>query len=68
MLNQIKTENIDSILLDLSNNRQNFDNEIFKVLLENSCYYPASGTDTSPIKYLEKIQLKLHKKLRSAFK
>jgi hypothetical protein len=26
------------------------------VLLENSCYYPASGTDTSPIKYLGKIQ------------
>jgi hypothetical protein len=56
MLNKIETENIDSILLDLSNNRQNFNNEIFKVLLKNSCYYPASGTDTSPIKYLEKIQ------------
>ena len=56
MLSQIKIENIDSILLDLSNNRQRFNNEILKVLLENSCYYPASGTDTSPIKYLEKIQ------------
>ena len=56
MLNQIEVENIDSILHDLSNNTQKFNNAIFKVLLENSCYYPASGTDTSPIKYLGKIQ------------
>ena len=56
MLTQIEIENIDSILLDISNNRQKFNNEIFKLLLENSCYYPASGTDTTPIKYLEKIQ------------
>ena len=56
MLNEIEIENIDSILLDLSNKRLKFNNDIFKVLLENSCYYPASGTDISPIKYLEKIQ------------
>ncbi len=56
MLNQIEIENIDSILHDLSKNTQKFNYAIFKVLLENSCYYPASGTDTSPIKYLEKIQ------------
>jgi hypothetical protein len=56
MLNQIDIENIDSILLDILNNRQKFNNEIFKLLLENSCYYPASGTDTTPIKYLGKIQ------------
>jgi hypothetical protein len=56
MLHQIEIQNIDSILLDLSNNRQKFNKAIFQVLLENCCYYPASGTDTSPIKYLEKIQ------------
>ena len=56
MLNQIEIENVDSILLDLLNNRQKFNNEILKVLLENSCYYPASGTDATPIKYLENIQ------------
>lgn len=56
MCNQIKTENIDSILIDLSTSQQKFNIETFKVLLENSCYYPASGTDTSPIKYLEEIQ------------
>ncbi len=56
MLDQIKIENLDSMLSDLSTGQNKFNKEIFKVLLENSCYYPASGTDTSPIKYLEKIQ------------
>ena len=40
----------------LSTGQEKFNIKIFKVLLDNSCYYPASGTDTSPIKYLEKIQ------------
>lgn len=56
MLDQIKTENLDSILSDLSSGQNKFNDEIFKVLLENSCYYPASGTDATPIKYLENIQ------------
>lgn len=32
-----------------------FDLEFFRNLLDDSCYYPASGADISPIKYLEKI-------------
>jgi hypothetical protein len=56
MLDQIKTENLDSILSDLSSGQNKFNDEIFKVLLENSCYYPASDTDATPIKYLENIQ------------
>lgn len=32
-----------------------FDKAFFKELLNDSCYYPASGADISPIKYLSEI-------------
>ena len=56
MINSLETENIDSLLLDLSSGKTYFSSEILKVLLKYSCYYPASGTDVTPIFYFNSIQ------------
>lgn len=53
---QHDTKNIDSLLMNLSTGQCKFNKEVFDVLLENSCYYPSSGIDISPIECFSKIQ------------
>lgn len=56
MINNLETENIDSLLLDLSSGKTYFSSEYLNIILKNSCYYPASGTDVTPIFYFNSIQ------------
>ncbi len=47
---------VDSELMQVASGNLPFDDIFLKLLLRDSCFYPSSGLDTSPIKFFDSIQ------------